>query len=100
MDGFNRPAHLTEDEHLVVPLTLARHIAIWTLALMILTQLVYPGFYSHLIGFDWLTAPSTLLLALRNIGLLYFSVRLIALAFRSIAFPRKAPAAKAEAPQP
>jgi hypothetical protein len=88
---FHRPPHLTEDEHLVVPLTLARHIAIWTLALMVLTQLVYPLMYGYLIGYLWGTPIATLILTIRNLGLLYFAIRLILLAFRSIAFRRTSP---------
>ncbi len=86
---FNRPKHLTQDEHLVVPLTLARHIAIWTLAISILTQLVYPLLYGYLINLNAVTYVATVILCLRNVLLAYFSVRLIILAFRSIAFPRR-----------
>ncbi|MDR0783100.1 MAG: DUF2029 domain-containing protein [Propionibacteriaceae bacterium] len=83
---FKRPSHIGKDEHLVGPLTLARHIAIWTLVLTVLTQLIYPLLYSHLIEMRVLTPLATIILVVRNVALVYFSIRLIALAFRSIAF--------------
>jgi len=84
-----RPKHLTQDEHLVGPLTLARHIAIWTLALTLLTQAIYPVLYSYLTTIRWLTPLALLVLALRNVGLAYFSIRLVILALRSIAFKKQ-----------
>ncbi len=85
----NPPKHLTRDERLVVPLTLARHIAIWTLALLVATQMIYPVLYNSLVNPGWFTPLATLILIMRNCALLYFTVRLIVLAFRSIAFPRR-----------
>jgi hypothetical protein len=86
---FSHPAHLRGDDRLVGPLTLARHVAIWTLALMVGTQLIYPVLYAYLLGTWWLTPVATVVLAIRNIALVYFSVRLVWLAFRSISFPRR-----------
>ncbi|MDR2896630.1 MAG: glycosyltransferase 87 family protein [Propionibacteriaceae bacterium] len=85
---LTRPNHLRQDEHLVVPLTLARHIATWTIVLMALTQLVFPLLYAYLVAMSWATPLATIILTLRNVTLIYFTVRLIALACRSIAFPR------------
>jgi len=77
------------------PLTLARKIARWILVLTVLTQLVYPITYDWLVhaagGRTWL---STIILAARNVLLVYLTVRLIVWAGRSIAF------AKAAAPLP
>jgi hypothetical protein len=67
------------------PMSLARQIGLWTLALTGLTQLVYPTLYGYLVTWSWLTPLATVVLAARNLALLYFSVRLIRLAFRSIA---------------
>ena len=86
-----RPKHLTQDQHLVGPLTLARHIAVWTLALTLLTQAIYPVLYDYLTDVRWLTPGALLVLTLRNVGLAYFSVRLVVLAFRSIAFKKQDP---------
>jgi hypothetical protein len=91
---FRGPEHLTEDKRLLGPLTLARHIAIWIVALTILTQVIYPTLYDLLINERWATPFAVLLLAVRNVGLVYFTVRLTSLAFRSIAF-RPAQAARA-----
>ncbi|MDR0488113.1 MAG: DUF2029 domain-containing protein [Propionibacteriaceae bacterium] len=78
--------HLTREDHLLVPLSLARHIAIWTLILATLTQLVYPILYPHFVYKSWMTPVALVVLSLRNLGLVYFSIRLIYLSFRSIAF--------------
>jgi len=83
--------HLTGRDHLLEPLTLARRITMWILFLTALTQLIYPVMYRHLILVTWFTPAATAVLAVRNVGLAYFSVRLIILAFRSISFPRTRP---------
>jgi len=88
---ISRPKHLTQDEHLLGPLTLARHIAIWTLALTLLTQAIYPVLYSYLTNVRWLSPVALVILALRNLGLAYFSIRLVVLALRSIAFKKQSP---------
>jgi len=79
------------------PLSLARSIAGWILGLTVLTQLVYPITYDWLVHFQgfgtWL---STIILAVRNVVLAYFTVRLIALAFRS--FTRRQGSTTAEPP--
>jgi len=85
---ISRPTHLKQDQHLVGPLTLARHIAIWTLALTLLTQAIYPVLYNYITNVRWVSPLALLVLAVRNFGLAYFSVRLVVLAFRSIAFKR------------
>jgi len=86
----HRPKHLTQDQHLVGPLTLARHIAIWTLVLTLLTQAIYPVLYNYLTNVRWVSPVAVLVLTVRNIGLAYFSVRLVILALRSIAFKKQA----------
>jgi hypothetical protein len=69
----------------VTPLHLARQIALWTLSLTVLTQLIYPICYDWLIFWQGgLTVIATLLLALRNVLICYFTVRLILFARRSI----------------
>ncbi|MDR1386841.1 MAG: DUF2029 domain-containing protein [Propionibacteriaceae bacterium] len=82
------------------PMSLARQIGLWTLALTGLTQLVYPTLYGYLVTWSWLTPLATLVLTARNLAIVYFSVRLIRLAFRSIAWrprqPDDRPAATAE----
>ena len=83
-----RAMHLTAHQHLGEPLTLSRHITVWVLVLTGLTQLVYPVLYPYIIGVGWLSPLAVTILAVRNLALAYFSVRLIVLAFRSISFPR------------
>ncbi|MDR1807094.1 MAG: DUF2029 domain-containing protein [Propionibacteriaceae bacterium] len=70
------------------PLTLARRIALWTLILTALTQLVYPMLYGALI--DWnpaVTWLATAVLVARNVTIVIVTVRLIWFAARCIAFP-------------
>ncbi|MCL2471421.1 MAG: DUF2029 domain-containing protein [Propionibacteriaceae bacterium] len=90
---MSRPTHLAQDEHLVGPLSLARHIAVWTLILTVLTQAIYPLLYSFLTSEQPLTSVAVVILALRNLTLVYFTIRLIVLAFRSIAFRPALPTA-------
>ncbi|MDR1265226.1 MAG: DUF2029 domain-containing protein [Propionibacteriaceae bacterium] len=74
------------------PLTLARRIALWTLVLTVLTQLVYPTVYDWLI--DWrhgLTWLATIVLTLRNGLIVYFLVRLVRFAARSVSGRVKIP---------
>ncbi|MDR1214117.1 MAG: DUF2029 domain-containing protein [Propionibacteriaceae bacterium] len=81
------------------PMSLARQIGLWTLALTALTQLVYPTLYGYLVTWSWLTPLATVVLAARNLALLYFSIRLIRLAFRSIAWrPRGEPETPSKRP--
>ena len=86
-----RPKHLTQDQHLLGPLTLARHIAVWTIVLTLLTQAIYPILYNFLIYERWLTPVAVFILTLRNLALAYFSIRLVTLAFRSISFRKSSP---------
>ena len=86
---IHRPKHLAQDQHLVGPLTLARHIAIWTLALTLLTQAIYPVLYNYLTMIRWMTPVALIVLTVRNVGLAYFSIRLVILALRSIAFKKQ-----------
>ena len=81
---ISRSKHLGQDQHLVGPLTLARHIAIWTLVLTLLTQAIYPMMYRYLINVRWLSPVALLVLTLRNAGLAYFAVRMVILALRSV----------------
>ena len=85
---ISRPKHLTQDQHLVGPLTLARHIAIWTLVLTLLTQAIFPWLYDYLTTVQPMTPVALIVLTARNIGLVYFSIRLVILAMRSIAFKK------------
>jgi len=88
---LTRPKHLTHDEHLVGPLTLARYIAVWTVVLTVLTQLVYPVMYTYLVNTRWWSPVAVGILTIRNVALVVFSIRLIILTFRSIAFRRTRP---------
>jgi hypothetical protein len=82
-----------------LPLSLARRIAWWVIALTAATQLVYPVFYDFLVRFRWGAYIGTPILAARNVALVYFTVRLIILAVRSIAWPQffSKPAAASQA---
>jgi hypothetical protein len=86
-----RPTRPTFSETPRGPMTLARQIAWWTIGLTIATQLVYPILYWQLIHETWLTPVATVVLLLRNGGLVYFAIRLVAFVIRSIAWPRRLP---------
>jgi len=85
---LRRPAHLAEGDRLTGPLTLARHIGLWVLALTVLTQLIFPILYGFLVNHFWFSPVALLVLTVRNAALAYFSIRLVILAFRSISFRR------------
>lgn len=80
------PGHLHGEDRLLVPLSLARHIAVWTLILTTMTQLIFPVLYRHLIIDSWMTPVALLILVARNLLLAYFSIRLVIMCFRSISF--------------
>jgi len=85
---FHPPRHLKRDDHLVGPLKLARHVAIWVIVLTITTQLIYPVFYIYYVKDGFWTPLAVTILAARNLVLLYFSVRLIVFTVRNVSFPR------------
>lgn len=83
---ITHPPHLRREDRLVIPVGLARHLAIWSLILAILTQVIYPVLYRHYIVTSMMTPIAAGVLVVRNVALVYFTISLVVFSFRSIGF--------------